>query len=155
MNTIVNFELRQVDDGFEGTVVRYDDEAQVHGLSERFVPGSIKFDDVILNLMHDRSQPVARTGTEFMSISDAPEALTLKVKYPPTDYGRRAKELITAGVLRGLSAEFRVAKDTMAGQKRTIQEATLYGVGIVDRPAYPESTLQVRDKKRGRRLWQF
>ena len=134
---------RDDDDSFSGTIIRYDDEARVQGRSERFAPGSVLFDDVILNLMHDRGQPVARTGTEFLAILDSPTELRLRGKYPPTDYGRRARELVTAGVLRGLSAEF-VAERERIGEgnhARLITRARLYGVGLVDRPAYPMSVI--------------
>ena len=72
------FELRSEPDGFTGTIIKYADRASVKGVPEQFTPGSVIYDDVVLNLMHDRSQPVARTGTEFLEIFDSPEALTLR-----------------------------------------------------------------------------
>ena len=136
-------ELRQAadGDGFSGTILRYGDEAKVYGSREQFIPGSIAYDDVILNLMHDRGQPVARTGTPFLEIRDSSDALTLTAKYPDTVYGTRAREMIEAGVLRGLSAEFIADDERWDGNRRVINRARLYGVGIVDRPAYAMSTI--------------
>ena len=46
-----------------GTVMKYGDVAHVgRTYHERFMPGSIEYDDVVLNLLHDRQQPVARLG---------------------------------------------------------------------------------------------
>ena len=135
------FELRSEPNGFSGTIVDYSDRASIRGVPERFMPGSVEFDDVILNLMHDRSQPVARTGTEYLTIDDSPRALTLSAKYPDTVYGNRARELVEAGVLRGLSAEFVAVEERMQAGTRIIDKAKLYGVGIVDRPAYQQSMI--------------
>ncbi len=50
-------------DVIAGTVLKYGDVAHIgRAFHERFMPGSVKYDDVILNLLHDRQAPVARTG---------------------------------------------------------------------------------------------
>ena len=136
-----HFELRYQGNGIiTGTVLRYGDVAAIGHAKEVFEPGSIRFDDVILNLLHDRGQPVARTGAG-LELTDTHEALSLRADMPDTIYGRRARELIDARILRGLSAEFVPLKEAYDGNVRVIKEAALYGIGIVDRPAYPQSVL--------------
>ena len=134
-------ELRADADGIQGTIVRYGDVADLGPMGrERFEPRSVAWDDVILNIQHDRKQPVARTGAG-LEIHDGGDALTLRARLPNTEFGRRARELVDAGILRGLSAEFLPQRDRYDGGMRVIQRALLRGVGLVDRPAYPQSTL--------------
>ena len=45
-----------------GVVVPYNVVADLGFFKERMLPGSLRFDDVIANVMHDRSKPIARTG---------------------------------------------------------------------------------------------
>lgn len=132
-------ELRAENDGLSGVILNYNERAADR--AESFMPGSVRFDDVILNLMHDRHQPVARTGTDFLTVADSPTSLTLLARYPDTVYGRRARELVDSGVLRGLSAEFIAEEERRDGGLRVITKARLYGVGIVDRPAYAGSVI--------------
>jgi len=134
-------EFRAEADGLSGTILRYGDEATIGRVRERFEPGSIRFEDVILNIMHDRKQPVARTGTPYLTLQDGAERLEMSARYPDTIYGRRAQELVDAGILRGLSVEFIPVQERMQGGVRVISQAALHGVGLVDRPAYPQSTL--------------
>ena len=134
-------ELRMDGGELAGTIVRYGDVADLGPAGrERFAPGSVRHGDVILNIQHDRKQPVARTGAG-LDLQDGPEALTLRARLPDTEFGRRARELVDAGILRGLSAEFVPIRDRYDGGMRVIQRAELRGVGLVDRPAYPQSTL--------------
>ncbi len=52
--------------------------------------------------------------------------------------------LVRSGVLRGLSIEFAATRERMVGGVRTIQAARLTGIGVVDRNAYPGSTVEAR-----------
>ena len=49
-----------------------------------------------------------------------------------------------AGVLRGLSIEFRAVVERMEGETRVISRATLGAVSVVDSPAYPQSEVEAR-----------
>ena len=140
-----HIEFRQEQPGvIAGTVVRYGDVAHIgRTYHERFMPGSIVFEDVVLNLLHDRRQPVARTGAG-LELTDHPDRLELRASIPDTVYGRRARELIDADIIRGLSAEFMPQDEAFEGGMRVIKRAELHGIGLVDRPAYPQSTLDLR-----------
>ena len=69
------YEIRQAGDGIiAGTALDYADVADIAGrFKERFEPGSIAWDDVILNIQHDRRSPVARTGNGLV-LHHSPES---------------------------------------------------------------------------------
>ena len=130
-------------DALTGVVVRYGDTAAFGEWRERFEPGALSYDDVIVNLQHDRAKPVARLGAGLM-LSDSPERMEARIEPPDTSYGREARELVTAGILRGLSMEFLAREERMEGKTRIVSRADLVGIGIVDRPAYAESAIAAR-----------
>jgi len=137
-------EFRADGDTLSGTVLRYGDTARIGGFSERFEPGSLRFaDDVIVNLMHDRNKPVARTGAG-LTVSSDNERIEARIELPDTTFGREARELVQARILRGFSLEFRAEKERWEGRSRIVMRATAAAFGIVDRPAYPESRIEAR-----------
>ena len=116
-----------------------------HG-PEVFLPGSfgnVEQADILLNVQHDRSRVLARApGT--MRLIDSNSVLTLTAKPPDTAEARDAKLMVRAGVLQGLSIEFNAKEQEQRNGVRVISRAELVGVGLVDRPAYPESTVEAR-----------
>lgn len=136
-------EFRAENGVLKGTVVDYSDSAQFGSFTERFLPGSIRTDDPILNLQHDRGRPVARVGAGLV-IEDGPARMHMQATLPETVYGREARELVDAGILRGLSIEFRAVKEKWDGHRRTILEAVMSGVALVDKPAYGRSEIEAR-----------
>ena len=136
-------ELRADGDTLSGAVVRYGDRATFGEWTEEFRAGSLMFDDVIVNLQHDRSRPVARTGAG-LTLTDSPDQLRASIVLPETTYAREARELVTAGILRGLSMEFRAVSDSWTGRHRIVESAELTGLALVDRPAYPDSAIAER-----------
>lgn len=142
-----SFEFREAADGvLEGVVIPYGQTAKIGGFTERFTAGSIQFGDVIANRQHDRKQPLARTGGGGLTLTDSSSELRARIELPDTADGRDVRELVKRGVLRGLSAEFRVSRDSWAGSARTIHVATLTGLAVVDRGAYAGATVsEVRE----------
>ena len=137
-------EFRDEGDGtISGTVVRYGDVARFGDWSETFEPGSLTFNDPIVNIMHRREAPVARIGAG-LTLHDGVAALTARVEPPDTRYGREAAELVRHRILRGFSMEFIADDERMDGRRRVIRAARLVGIGLVDRPAYPESAVAAR-----------
>ena len=136
-------EFRADGDAITGVVVRYGDTATFGPWRERFEPRSLSYGDVIANLQHDRAKPVARIGAG-LSLADSDQALEARIEPPDTSYGREARELIGAGILRGLSMEFLATEERMEGKTRIVSRAQLIGIGIVDRPAYPDSEIAAR-----------
>lgn len=123
-----------------GVILRYGDVAGIGAFTESVQAGAMKpySGPIVANILHDRSRLLAsRPGN--MSLDFGEREVRAEFSLPDTQDGREAVELIHMGVLSAFSAEFRVDKDSWDGQHRTIQHATLYGLGLVAQPAYPAS----------------
>jgi len=131
----------------EGVLVRYGDVADLGQFSERIQRGALEWDDVTLNIQHDRGRPIARTGSG-LTLGARDDGVRLAADVAPTRAGDDALQAVRAGLLRGLSVEMVVRSDDwqdVYGARnsiiRTITGATVRGVGLVDRPAYPDSAV--------------
>lgn len=137
-----------------GTLMRYGDTAVMPwGDKERFEPGAfgnVGKADVTLNVQHDRSRLIGRTGGGGVELRDSPTELSISAKLPDTREANDAIELVRGKILRGFSVEFLPddARQEMEGGKRLhiITRAKLVGVGVVDRPAYPHSKVNPRSE---------
>ena len=135
------FELRQGEGRrLEGVAVRYGDVAALPWGKEKFERGAFSggMSDVRLTVQHDRGRPLARTGAG-LTLDDNAERLALAAELPATREADDTLTLVRAGVLRGLSVEFRAVVERMEGETRVISRATLGAVSVVDEPAYPQS----------------
>ena len=129
----------------KGVVMRYGEVSEGAPRPERFLPGAFIYDDVILNVQHDRARPIARTGGGGLILADTDEALTLAAELPETREAADALALVRSKVLRGLSVEFRAVREKIdPGGVRVIESAILSGVGLVDKPAYKASHVEAR-----------
>ena len=155
------FEVRQEGERrLTGTAIRYGDVATLPwGGSERIEAGAFQpIGDVILNASHDRGRPLARTGAG-LELIDGRDALRMTATLPETREAEDTLALVRAGVLRGLSIEFRAVAERFDGV-RVIERAALAGIGVVDTPAYSESEVEARRRggrggggRRERRTW--
>ena len=113
---------------------------------ERFEPGA--FGDVRavdLNLQHDPAVVVARGA----SLTDSPTALCVSATLPE---GAAALALVRRRALNGFSIEFKPTRERRdAAGVRVVEAATLTGLALVDRGAYPGATAEVRARS-GRRM---
>ena len=125
------------DNTIEGVVVKYGDVGRSHGQRLSILSGAFgKIGDIVLNFQHDRKRPMARP-----ELTDSESMLLLRATLPDTSAGRDATALIENGVMTGLSAEF-MAKETFVRDGILyIKSAQLNGVGLVDKPAMPESKI--------------
>ena len=130
-----------------GVAMRYGSEGRTPtGRRERFAPGAfgdVSTADVVLNVHHERSRPIARTG-ETLTLTDDGEELRMSATPPNTRDAKDAIALVQAGVLRGLSVEFRSLRERVIGGVRVIERAKLVAIGLVDTPAYDASTVAAR-----------
>ena len=117
---------------------------------ERFAAGSLVWPDngVILNVQHDRKQPIMRVQPEIRG-----SEVVVDVPLPDTMRGRDAAVMVRNGTLTGLSVEFRAEVDGMVNGMREIRRARLLAAGLVDDPSYRGSTVEVRQRAGRRRLW--
>ena len=130
-----------------GIAMRYGERTTIQGkFAEEFRPGAFSpIGDVVLNWMHDRAKPLARTGEHGgLQLMDSATELRAAATLPETTLADDAVELIRRGVFRGLSIEFRSLKERDAGGVRVIEKALLSGIAVVDRPAYSQAELQAR-----------
>ena len=140
-------ELRYDGRVVEGVAIRYGDEARIKGGRETIARGAFNpLGDVTLNVMHERGRPLARTGGS-LRIDDSGDELKVRAELPNTRDADDALELIRAKVYRGLSVEMRVIDESIEGDLRIVKRAKLTGIGIVDKPAYSESTVAARREK--------
>lgn len=139
-------EFRADDNVLSGTVLRYGDTARIGRYRERFQAASLRWSDgeVMANIMHDRNQPVARLGSG-LTLTDTGESIEARIDVPDTEFGRRALEMVRANILRGFSVEFFASRSKWdVPNTRTIQDARLVGIGLVDKPAYSDSQIEQR-----------
>lgn len=131
----------------EGVLMPYEQRAADR--PEMFEAGALHWpaDGVLLREMHRREAPIARFTPEATDTE-----VRVKIALPDTQRGRDAAANVRAGVLRGLSVEFRSEKETVRDGVRVIQRAILEGAGLVDFGAYASATVEARGKVR-RRIW--
>ena len=129
-----------------GVAVRYGEIAALPFGRETFIAGAfgdVAGLDVILRFQHNRDRPIARTPATLQLV-DGPDALRIAAQLPETREADDALKLVRAGVLRGLSLEFRAGNAPIIDGVRTVRRAGLLGLGLVDQPAYLGSTVEAR-----------
>ena len=146
-----SIELRQSDASpgrLSGTLIRYGERA--HDRPELFEAGALSWpaNGIILRRQHSRAAPIARIVPEVRG-----DQVVLDAELPDTAAGRDAAAEIRAGLLPGLSVEFRATAEHRAAGVRRIRHALLTGAGLVDSPSYAGSTVEVRQRARRPRLW--
>jgi phage head maturation protease len=124
-----------------GTLMTYGEEHR--NRPEVFEAGSLKWgtDGVVLRRQHNRQSPIMRVMPEVRG-----DKIVIDQDLPDTAAGWDAATEIRAGLFRGLSVEFKAAGQMFSGGKRRIRSAMLTGAGLVDRPAYAQSAVEVRDE---------
>ncbi len=107
-----------------------------------FAAGALTWpaDGVILNLSHDRRQPVVRFTPEQRG-----NAVMIDVALPDTSRGRDAAVMVRNATLRGLSVEFRALEEGQRDGMRLVRRASLHAAALVDDAAYGNG-VEVRDK---------
>ena len=133
-----------------GPVVVYGDVATAVALGpERMLPGvwgnDVDRQDWTANLMHQPRKLLARTGGGGLTLTDSSRALSAELVLPPTPDGYETAYLARKGIVRGLSAEFDiVAQDHATDGVRNVRLAAGDAIGVVDRPAYRKSQIEIR-----------
>ena len=98
-------EVRAADGGrVEGTAMPYGTEADICGVFRESVTAGAFGDigDVILNRMHDRNEPLARTEGGGLTLEDGAERLWLRADIPEYRDGRCGTK-VKRRILRGFS----------------------------------------------------
>ena len=130
-----------------GAALRYGDISPDY--RERFEPGALApIPPVPLTLQHDADTVLIEPGRYVLS--DGPRSLDVRADMRE---GAAVLSLVKRGALTGFSIEFTARSERREGDIRVVESATLTGLSVVDRPAYPGSAVEVR-KRRGRTLRQ-
>ena len=81
-----------------------------------------------------------------MSIRQGTDAYTISARIARTTIGDDALYNVRNGLLNGFSVEMRVHEDDWREDAtlRVIKRATVSGIALVDRPAYPQSSVEAR-----------
>ncbi len=137
----------------EGTAVVFDKPANMGGYTEyiaRNALDGVSLDNIALLINHDGTGiPLARSPkTLTLTITD--NGLEMRAELPDTEQGRSVYEAVKRGDLSEMSFAFDIAKQTFDEQRReaTItQIAAVYEISVVNRAAYPQTTVQARAGK--------
>ena len=147
------FELRyDGESNISGTAMVYGDVATFPWKDEEsFEPrsfGDVSKLDLQLNKQHNRDAQIARTGGGGLLVRDSLTRLELEANLDVEDDvdARSTLSKVRRKILRGLSIEFMPVEWRIEtrpnGAVRVIHtKAELRGFGVVDRPAYKQSTL--------------
>lgn len=148
------YEVRAADSPLviEGTAIVFNAPADMHGYSERIAPTAldgVDLSDVTLLINHDgMGIPLARSPkTLALTVTDS--GLEMRAELPDTEQGRSVYEAVRRGDLSQMSFAFDIARQTYDQQKRerTITEiGRVYEISIVNRAAYPQTTVQARNQ---------
>ena len=130
--------------------------------------------DIHLLSGHDYNRPLASRNAGSLELTDGPDALRFRAEIPddPPTWIADAVKATAAGLTVGVSPGFRVPpRSTVPNAEelipeegnpgvsiRRINQAVLFELSLVTRPAYGESTADVRSAGevadlRNRRLW--
>ncbi len=142
-------ELRATGRLVEGIALAYSDQAAVWHpreqriVTERVQPGALSFGDgVLLELEHHADNPLAMPPV--LQLEDSPTALRFRAELPSSPEADAAIAAIHTGRLSGASIDFRVTREQLDGDQRTIQAAVLDRIALTDRPAYRSSSTELR-----------
>ena len=140
-------EVRRAGRTLSGQGIVYGDKANIGGRSERFLPGAfgdVSKLDLLINVAHDRSRPLARSQGGGLVLTDSATALEVVAELPETREASDTLALVEAGVLRGFSIEFVPLQVRTEAATRVLVKARLVGLAVVDKPAYGASTISAR-----------
>ena len=123
-----------------GCLLRY--ETRAKDRAEVFASGALQWpaDGIVLNVQHDRAQPIMRFVPELRG-----EEVVIDAPLPDTSRGRDAAVMIANQTMRGLSVEFKSLKEHRAAGVRRITSARLGGAGLVDDPSHV-SSVEIRQR---------
>ena len=127
----------------EGVAIPYGVKTTIGDFRERFKSRSFEaVSDLNLTVNHRRESVL---GVPILDDTD--KSLNMRCVLPKTQIASDTLELIKHGALRGLSIEFQVLKEEwLSASERVIERARLWGISVVDFPAYPDSVVAVRDR---------
>ncbi len=157
------YSIRAAENPFiiEGTAVVFGKPANMGGYTEyiaRNALDGVDLDNVALLINHDGTGiPLARSPkTLTLTVTD--NGLEMRAELPDTEQGRSVYEAVKRGDLSEMSFAFDIAEQTFDEQRReaTITKiAAIYEISVVNRAAYPQTTVQARAGKEEHTMTNF
>jgi len=126
----------------------------IFGFREKIAAGafanSLKKDDIRALFNHDANYVLGRNKAKTLVLKEDGEGLRIEIDPPDTQWARDLQESIRRGDVSQMSFGFVVKKDEWEHIKnkesiRTLREVQLWDVSPVTFPAYPETSVKVRD----------
>jgi HK97 family phage prohead protease len=124
------------------------------GFREKIAPGafaqSIKKDDIRALFNHDANYVLGRNKAKTLSLKEDDLGLAIEIDPPDTQWARDLQESIKRGDISQMSFGFVVEEDEWEHFKgkesiRTLKKVQLFDVSPVTYPAYPQTSVAVRD----------
>lgn len=137
---------------------------------ERFGSRAFKYSveseeqEIHLLVGHDFGQPLASKNHGSLILEDTPDALKFEARISDavreTSHGRDAMAMLEGGLIGGISPGFRIPPERTVPNAETIEEedpadgtaiirtvndAILYELSLVTRPAYPSTEVEARN----------
>ena len=117
-----------------------------------FTASLARRDEVTANVMHRGGlDTLGSTGAATLRLSEDGMGLLADIDLPDTQAGRDVFALVKRKDLRKMSFAFETVAEKVERAKqqgepdvRTLLEVRLFDVAVVDRPAYPDTTVAVR-----------
>ena len=148
-------EIRVTDDGVavEGHAAVFNEETEIGGMFREVIsPGAftdaVKNDDVRFLINHE-GLPLARTSSGTLTLTEDKRGLHIKTNLDPDDPDvQKIIPKMKRGDLDKMSFAFRAVKEEWDDSGdiplRTIRQAQLFDVSIVNDPAYPGTDIGLR-----------
>ena len=124
------------------------------GFRERVAPGSIQNLDsrILAYAHHNREKVLGSTRAGTLKLQDTETGLYCEIIPPANSYGKDIVESVQRGDLDGMSFRFNTIKDSwdhVGGEDvRTLEQINIGEVSIVSEPAYPDTTIALRELKK-------
>ena len=139
-------DARQSPGRIVGTLLTYGKRARDR--AEMFESGALHWPDggIILNMQHDRQQPVMRFNPTLVG-----DEIRIDAALPDTQRGRDAATMVRNKTFTGMSIEFKSELEGRADGLRMIRRGYLGGAALVDSGSHVTS-VEVRGRPAGRRV---
>lgn len=124
------------------------------GFREKIAPGafadSIKTDDIRALFNHDANYVLGRNKAGTLKLVEDEQGLAIEIDPPNTQWAKDLQESIRRGDISQMSFGFVVQDDDWQQSKgkdavRTLKTVKLFDVSPVTYPAYPQTSVKVRD----------
>jgi len=124
------------------------------GFREQIAPEAFKKslgrDDIRALFNHDANYVLGRNKAKTLTLNEDDQGLAIEIDPPDTQWARDLQESIRRGDISQMSFGFIAVKDEWLHEKgkesiRTLLEVKLFDVSPVTFPAYPQTSVKVRD----------